>query len=78
MPRSLAVGAVIGALVMSRRASKSGAAAGNLPKLVLHLYDHCPFCIRVKPPYGVPEGVNGTLKKWSPAARTAWSYLCRL
>ena len=44
----LAAGAAIGALIMSRRAPKSGAAAGNLPKLVLHLYDHCPFCIRVE------------------------------
>ena len=52
----LATGAVLGALLASRRASALAAGVRNtlpqkkreLPPLVLHLYDHCPFCIRVE------------------------------
>ena len=41
----LAVGTVIGGL-LARRAGASS--VPKLPQLTLHLYDHCPFCIRVE------------------------------
>ena len=39
----VATGAVIAQLLASRRTASKA-----LPGLVLHLYDHCPFCIRVE------------------------------
>eukprot|EP00937_MAST-01D_sp_MAST-1D-sp2_P007993 g7993.t1 len=47
--KSLTLGFAAGAaaaLLLTR--GKSSASKAGLPRLVLHLYDHCPFCIRVE------------------------------
>lgn len=41
-------GAAAGAGLVTLRNALSRPAAKNIPKIKLHIYDHCPFCIRVE------------------------------
>lgn len=48
---TLAAGMVLGAgmsITMMAKKSKVPSTIKNLPKMTLHVYDHCPFCVKVE------------------------------